>query len=321
MKHLMVKRYFKSFLISLVFILTFSSLGTGAGAAGKKDSPTAYPLAKLVGEFNLTSSNRTSVIVELAEPSLVESKHKGKSQSKANLSKVRNQVKSDVSHAAKSSNISREYDYVFSGFAVELAENEIRALLAVPGVKAVYPDVEYQTTSLGEGEVISQEEYSPHMLNSAPHIGANEAWATGYTGKGVTVAVIDTGVDYTHPDLKNAFGSYKGWDLVDNDNDPQETPIGDPRGDATTHGSHVAGTVAANGLIKGVAPEATLLAYRVLGPGGRGTSANVIAGIEKAVQDGADVMNLSLGNSLNDPDYATSIALDWAMAEGVVAVT
>lgn len=321
MKHLMVKRYFKSFLISLVFILTFSSLGTGAGAVGKKDSQTASPLAKLVGEFNLTSSNRTSVIVELAEPSLVESKHKGKSQSKANLSKVRNQVKSDVSHAAKSSNISREYDYVFSGFAVELAENEIPALLAVPGVKAVYPDVEYQTTSLGEGEVISQEEYSPHMLNSAPHIGANEAWATGYTGKGVTVAVIDTGVDYTHPDLKNAFGSYKGWDLVDNDNDPQETPIGDPRGAATTHGSHVAGTVAANGLIKGVAPEATLLAYRVLGPGGRGTSANVIAGIEKAVQDGADVMNLSLGNSLNDPDYATSIALDWAMAEGVVAVT
>ncbi|MBS4192089.1 S8 family serine peptidase [Bacillus sp. FJAT-49705] len=317
----MAKRHFKSLLITLVFLLTFSSLGTGAGAAGKKDSQEASQLAKLVGEFNLTSSNRTSVIVELTEPSLVEAKHKGKSQSKANLSKIRNQVKSDVINAAKSSNVSREYDYVFSGFAVELAENEIPSLLAIPGVKAVYPDVEYQTTSLGEGEVISQEEYSPNMLNSAPFIGAKEAWETGYTGKGVKVAVIDTGVDYTHPDLKNAFGSYKGWDFVDNDNDPQETPIGDPRGDATTHGSHVAGTVAANGLIKGVAPDATLLGYRVLGPGGRGTSANVIAGIEKAVQDGADVMNLSLGNSINDPDYATSIALDWAMAEGVVAVT
>ncbi|QED46695.1 S8 family serine peptidase [Cytobacillus dafuensis] len=317
----MAKRHFKSFLITLVFLLTFSSLGTGAGAAGKKDSQTASPLAKLVGEFNLTSSNRTSIIVELTEPSLVEAKHKGKSQSKANLSNIRNQVKSEVMKAAKSSNVGREYDYVFSGFAVELAENEIPSLLAVPGVKAVYPDVEYQTTSLGEGEVISQEEYSPNMLNSAPYIGAKEAWETGYTGKGVKVAVIDTGVDYTHPDLKNAFGSYKGWDFVDNDNDPQETPIGDPRGDATTHGSHVAGTVAANGLIKGVAPDATLLGYRVLGPGGRGTSENVIAGIEKAVQDGADVMNLSLGNSINDPDYATSIALDWAMAEGVVAVT
>ncbi|XKG12677.1 S8 family serine peptidase [Sutcliffiella horikoshii] len=159
------------------------------------------------------------------------------------------------------------------------------------------------------------------MADSAPFIGSNEAWDLGFTGEGVTVAVIDTGVDYTHPDLAPNFGEYLGWDFVDNDNDPQETPTGDPRGAATTHGSHVAGTVAANGAIKGVAPDATLLAYRVLGPGGSGSTENVVAAIERAVQDGADVMNLSLGNSLNSPDWATSIALDQAMAEGVVAVT
>jgi minor extracellular serine protease Vpr len=73
-------------------------------------------------------------------------------------------------------------------------------------------------------------------------------------------------------------------------------------------------------VIKGVAPEAKLLGYRVLGPDG-GSTEDVVAGIERAVQDGADVMNLSLGNTLNNPDWATSIALDWAMAEGVVAVT
>lgn len=319
LKFYMVKRHFKSVLIALVFLLAFSPMG--AGAANKPDSKEALKLAELVGEFNFSSSSITSVIVELTEPSIVEAKQNGKSQSKANLAKARNHVKSEVSKVAKSSNVNREYDYVFSGFSLELAENEIPALLSVEGVKAVYPDVQYQTTSFGEGELISAEEYSPNMFNSAPHIGANEAWESGYTGKGVTVAVIDTGVDYTHPDLVHAFGSYKGWDFVDNDDDPQETPNGDPRGAATTHGSHVAGTVAANGLIKGVAPDANLLAYRVLGPGGSGTTANVIAAIEKAVQDGADVMNLSLGNSLNDPDYATSIALDWAMAEGVVAVT
>ncbi|MEH7235254.1 S8 family serine peptidase [Bacillus sp. JJ1562] len=159
------------------------------------------------------------------------------------------------------------------------------------------------------------------MFASVPHIGVDKVWKTGFTGKGITVAVIDTGADYTHPDLKHAFGDYKGYDFVDNDNDPQETPKADPRGEETAHGTHVSGTVAANGQIKGVAPDAKLLAYRVLGPGGSGTTENVIAGIEKAVQDGADIMNLSLGNSLNDPDYATSIALDWAMAEGVVAVT
>ncbi|MCH1625166.1 S8 family serine peptidase [Fredinandcohnia sp. SECRCQ15] len=158
-------------------------------------------------------------------------------------------------------------------------------------------------------------------MNSAPHIGANDAWKSGYTGKGITVAVVDTGADYTHPDLAHAFGEYKGYDFVDNDNDPQETPKGDPRGEETAHGTHVSGTVAANGEIKGIAPDATLLAYRVLGPGGSGSTENVIAGVERAVQDGADIMNLSLGSSFNYPDDALSIALDWAMAEGVVAVT
>lgn len=317
----MTKKYFKSFLMMLVFLLTFASLGTGAGAVGITDSKAAPKLAKLVGEFNFSSSKSTSVIVELAEPSLVEAKHKGKSQTKAKLSKARDQVKSDVSKAVKSVKVNREYDYVFSGFAVELPANEVPALLTVPGIKAVYPDVTYTVTTVGEDEVVSEEAYSPNMFASAPHIGADQAWDSGYTGEGITVAVIDTGADYTHPDLDQAFGDYKGWDFVDNDNDPQETPKGDPRGEETAHGTHVSGTVAANGFIKGVAPDAKLLAYRVLGPGGSGTTENVIAGIEKAVQDGADVMNLSLGNSLNDPDYATSIALDWAMAEGVVAVT
>lgn len=59
-----------------------------------------------------------------------------------------------------------------------------------------------------------------------------------------------------------------------------------------------------------------MLAYRVLGPQG-GTTQDVVAGIERAVLDGANIMNLSLGNTLNSPDWATSIALDWAMAEGV----
>nr|WP_223254421.1 S8 family serine peptidase [Bacillus sp. HNG] len=277
-------------------------------------------LAELYGNIDLKSSNSTTVIVELTEASIVEAKQTGKSQTKANLAKERQKVKDAVKQAAKSSKVNREYDYVFSGFSVELKANEVPALLAVPGVKAVYPDVEYTITE-DTGETISQEAFSPQMAASAPFIGANDAWDAGFTGKGITVAVIDTGADYTHPDLKHAFGDYKGWDFVDNDDDPQETPAGDPRGAKTDHGTHVSGTVAANGGIKGVAPEAALLAYRVLGPGGSGTSANVIAGIEKAVQDGADVMNLSLGNSLNDPDYATSIALDWAMAEGVVAVT
>ncbi|XKE59906.1 S8 family serine peptidase [Sutcliffiella horikoshii] len=298
----------------LALVLVFSTFATNGVSAntGKEN----HELATLQGDFDLSSSKAVKVIVELQEESIVESKHKGKKQSKQNLKSARDKVKKEVADRTSKSKVAREYDYVFSGFSLEIPANEIPSLLATPGVKAVYPNVEYTTT-----EVVTEEEFSPAMVDSAPFIGSNEAWDLGFTGEGVTVAVIDTGVDYTHPDLAPNFGEYLGWDFVDNDADPQETPTGDPRGAATTHGSHVAGTVAANGQIKGVAPDATLLAYRVLGPGGSGSTENVVAAIERAVQDGADVMNLSLGNSLNAPDWATSIALDQAMAEGVVAVT
>ncbi len=320
----MKKRLIHASLLSIILVFILSTISVGAAPqANKVSTPQAQTppeLAEIFGNLDTTSSKVTSVIVELEEESVVEAKHKGKKQSKANLAKTRNKVKKDVKDAAKSSKVKREYDHVFSGFSMELKSNEIPSLLAVPGVKAVYPNVTYTVTD-SEGVTIEEDAYHPEMLDSAPFIGADEAWESGYTGEGITVAVIDTGADYTHPDLAHAFGDYKGYDFVDDDQDPQETPKGDPRGEETTHGTHVSGTVAANGQIKGVAPEATLLAYRVLGPGGSGTTEDVVAGIERAVQDGADVMNLSLGNSLNNPDWATSIALDWAMAEGVVAVT
>lgn len=136
------------------------------------------------------------------------------------------------------------------------------------------------------------------------------------TGKGVKVAVIDTGIDYTHPDLK---ASYKGGrDFVDNDNDPMESKISS--GMPTLHGTHVAGVIAANGKIKGVAPEAELIAYRALGPGGNGTTEQVIAAIEQAIKDKVDIVNLSLGNSVNGPDLPISLALNKAVENGITAV-
>ncbi|MEQ6388087.1 S8 family serine peptidase [Bacillaceae bacterium S4-13-58] len=299
----------------LVILLVFSSFNLSATAGDSKQSlseSTMIETGKIFGDLDLTSNELTSVIVELEEQSIVEAKHKGMKQTKSLLAAERGKVISDLKQKVKTADVNREYDYVFSGFSVELPGTEISKLLTIPGVKAVYPNVHY-TADVISAEQISTEEFSPEMANSAPFIGANDAWDSGYDGEGITVAVIDTGVDYTHPDLSHAFGDYKGWDFVDDDDDPME-------GEGQYHGTHVSGTVAANGTIKGVAPEANLLGYRVLGPNG-GTTEDVVAGIEKAVQDGADVMNLSLGNTLNSPDWATSIALDWAMAEGVVAVT
>lgn len=128
--------------------------------------------------------------------------------------------------------------------------------------------------------------------------------------------MIDTGIDYTHPDLRK---SYKGgYDLVDFDQDPMETT--EEQGIPTLHGTHVAGIIAANGEMKGVAPEAELYGYRALGPGGTGTSVQVMAAIEQAVEDKMDIINLSLGNTINGPDWPTSIAVNRATEQGVTVV-
>ena len=137
---------------------------------------------------------------------------------------------------------------------------------------------------------------------------------------GVTVAIIDTGIDYTHPALGGGFGpGFKvigGWDFVNNDADPM---------DDAGHGTHVAGIVAGQSDdFTGVAPDASLIAYKVLGANGSGSESNVIAAIERAAdpnQDGntsdhVDVANLSLGGGGN-PDDPGSIAIDNATAAGV----
>jgi minor extracellular serine protease Vpr len=138
------------------------------------------------------------------------------------------------------------------------------------------------------------------------------------TGKGVTVGVIDTGVDYTHPDLRRSYGG--GRDIVDGDLDPMETKSTNDPSQATLHGTHVAGIIAGNGRIQGVAPEATIVAYRALGPGGAGTTEQVLAAIEQAIKDKVDIMNLSLGNDVNGPDLPISLALNRAVDKGIVAV-
>lgn len=107
------------------------------------------------------------------------------------------------------------------------------------------------------------------------------AWEEGFTGKGITVAIIDTGIDATHPDLKDKVK--KSFNLTG------ETLI-------NSHGTHVAGIIAANGWLVGGAPDVSLLDIKVLGING-GTVDNVIRGIELAINNGANIINLSLGTA------------------------
>jgi subtilisin family serine protease len=166
-----------------------------------------------------------------------------------------------------------------------------------------------------------------------PGVGALAAWDTS-RGAGQVIAVVDTGVDLTHPDLaanlwtnpgetqngsdddaNGRIDDVHGYDFVDGDGRPD---------DFNFHGTHVAGTAAAiagNGLgIAGVAPHADVMAVRVLDGDGSGDSAGIADGIAYAAREGADVINLSLGGPAGAGDSLMSSAVTEAGTRGAVVV-
>lgn len=123
---------------------------------------------------------------------------------------------------------------------------------------------------------------------SVPQIGAPKAWAAGYNGKGVKIAVLDTGVDASHPDLRSQVVTAKNFTTA--------ATIADKVG----HGTHVASIAAGTGAksggkYKGVAPGAKIISGKVLDDTGSGDDSGIIAGMEWAAEQGAQVVNLSLG--------------------------
>ncbi len=196
------------------------------------------------------------------------------------------------------------YDTLFTGLAVRGKAHQLEKIETEDFVRKSYPVQTYQATAENSVDFLKQGAFFQSEAGSE------------YTGKGVKVGVIDTGIDYTHPDLAASYQG--GFDVVDLDDDPMETQV--DQGMPTIHGSHVAGIIAARGKMKGVAPEAELYGYRALGPGGMGTSVQVIAALEKAVKDGMDIINMSLGSSVNGPDWPTSAAVNQAIEKGVSVV-
>ncbi len=166
-------------------------------------------------------------------------------------------------------------------------------------------------------------------------INAPEVWNQNITGNGIVVAVVDSGVDYTHPDLdgniwRNAgeiaengidddrngyIDDIRGWDFVASDNNPMDL-------DLDGHGTHIAGAIAAernNFGITGVAPNAKIMPVRVLPFFGSGDPNNVAAGIRYAADNGANVINLSLGNEFA-PSNVINDAIQYANNKGSVVV-
>ena len=121
--------------------------------------------------------------------------------------------------------------------------------------------------------------------------------ADSSSGDGISIGVIDTGIDYLHEAFGGGFGPgftvIGGYNFVGNNSDPR---------DDNGHGTHVAGIIAGNApSFKGIAPGYRLFAYKALDAEGNGTTSMVLAAIEQAIKDSVQIINLSLGTARRRP--------------------
>ena len=208
---------------------------------------------------------------------------------------------------------SKEFSVLLNGVVVtKLPDTILEKIEDLPNVEGIVPDYEINVA----------------LNDSIPLINADDVWnlhdeyGESVTGLGVTVAIIDTGMDYNHPDLKDNF--VDGYDFVNNDNDPM---------DDNGHGTHCAGIIAGTGAASnyrfvGVAPNTDLYVYKVMDNEGNGYTSWFIEGMEKAVDpngdgnfsDHVDVISISAGDSSGFPGDAISIAANNAVDLGVVVV-
>ena len=221
------------------------------------------------------------------------------------------------------------YQRVWKGLSVQSSPDVASVIGRLSSVRAVYPVLKV--------DVGPVEPANPELVHALAMTGADIAQNDlGLTGTGVKVAVIDSGIDYHHPDLGGGFGpGYRvvtGYDFVGDrfnaagsgdasiphpDNDPD---------DCDGHGTHVAGIIGADGNpetggARGVAPGVAFGAYRVFGCEGSTLSDIMLAAMERALDDGMDVVNMSIGAGFQSwPQYPTAVGADALVDAGVIVV-
>lgn len=300
----------------------------------------------------LSGSEEVAVIVHLSEkPVALEKAIKelaGKSFTTTQEAAVKAKVQAQQANLKKEMKSKKiQYKEVFSyhtvlnGFSAAVKADDLKKLLLINGVTLIEPDAEVHALEETQAKSPSGT-VDAYMNTSISFLGIDKLWKDGLEGQGVSVAVLDTGIDKDHPEFA---GIYKGGkNFIPNsstytktraDDDasetlPSERPAGTPEFNAngssfyTSHGTHVAGTIAAIGDnqygIKGIAPKVDLYAYRVLGAYGSGATSGIVAAIEESVIQEMDVINLSLGGGGNTETDAGSFAINNAMLAGTVSV-
>ena len=164
------------------------------------------------------------------------------------------------------------------------------------------------STVLISNQLQSTDNISILVNNSGPFIGTSISYQSGYDGSGIVVSIIDTGIDLNHPDLEGQI--IGGYDFVDNDEIPEDT---------NGHGTQVAGIIASNGNLKGIAPNSKILMYKVSEDGESVPSHLIIKAIEKSIEDNADIINISLG--INQTNTKIDQVVNKAVKNNIFVVT
>ena len=213
---------------------------------------------------------------------------------------------------------------IINAVAVRVPYKELpvvyRQLASSPDVAAVTLD------KIVKPQVLDKEPdffAKPSLYQSVPMIGAPVLWNMGFNGTGIKIAILDTGIDPTHPDFyignKSKIIMTASFVDLDGDGNPDQSVI-----DGNGHGTHCAGIAAGTGgylpIIKGVAPAAEILAGKVLANEGYGYDSWIINGIQWAVQNGANVISMSLGGPPSLGYDPLVDAVNQAFKQGVVVV-
>jgi minor extracellular serine protease Vpr len=166
----------------------------------------------------------------------------------------------------------------------------------------------FTSAILVSSQLQSAEDVSILVNDSGPFIGTSMPHQSGYDGNGITISIIDTGIELNHPDLvDNIIG---GYDFIDNDEMPE---------DVNGHGTQVAGIIASNGNLKGIAPNSKILMYKVSEDGESVPTDLIIKAIEKSIEDGADIINISLG--VNQTNTKIDQVVNKAIKNNIFVVT
>lgn len=203
--------------------------------------------------------------------------------------------------------VAQRLSVTFNGLALSCAGSDLAVVAGANHVSFVYES--------RKAQVLDDDTNTAMGVDQALW---NRVSASGkrLDGTGTSIGIIDTGIDYMHPDLGGArFPSTKvvgGYDFADDDTDPM---------DNQGHGTHVAGVAAADGKVQGVAPKAKLYAYKVFSDqGGGAADGDIIAALDRSVRDHCTVVNLSLGMPGGTADTPENEAINNAVKAGVVVV-